>query len=566
MGAYTKTVLLKKLSDRLLSENESIEFKEKWHREHGHSISAIGNNNTGGWLIVGVNDEGVLPGKNLKWIKKQQSQIEGHINQCLEPHAAVPSVSIESVNNKLCLLIEIINPQKRVSWSEKSYRRIGSRTVKMSPGQERELDIKRPGLDFSSFHYNKSINSGLVLDFARFLKNSNVHWTALTASNVLSKLNIKNKNVSGILFGDFTFRLIHYNEHSEVLDQKEEKGLYRLLQKEYIQHIQSWTREKPLALKPGSLSVMEEKPYPTRVLREILVNAVAHSTFEKQGRGVEVRLYKNRITVSNPCSAQAVAFIKKRFSEEHFSHNPLLINILRKAQFSEELGTGKSKIFKTMIESGKREPLLEYQKLSDDYGIWSVTLYNEQPNIHFLKLLKKFKSIYTDNPDKYKISAALVLWKDKTLEEIFSYMDEYHKKLTGEILSGDNSPFLLKFDYSKKSKGKSSAKILLKRWGQVQLEGQKSKVFSSAEENTFKEILQDYAYQDNRRGYITNKEARYLFGLSNNQSEIVQLSKAFQSWEKSGFMKKEKKRGYWKVLRKPKQSQQLLFKDLFKRL
>ena len=50
----------------------------------------------------------------------------------------------------------------------------------------------------------------------------------------------------------------------------------------------------------------------------------------------------------------------------------------------------------------------------------------------------------------------------------------------------------------------------------VQLEGQDSKVFSKGEENNFKEILQNYAYKENRDGYITNKEARKLFGSSNS--------------------------------------------------
>ena len=549
-----------KLVKGQISENESIELKSKWQEKHGHSISAIGNNEQGGWLIIGVNDQGKVLDQKRTGIKKQQDYIERHIDKNLDPKATVQSISIESIKEKYCLFIEIINPQKAVAWNQKFYHRVGSQTIQMSPGDHKHLELKRPGLDFSKFKYNGSIDPSLVIDFARFLKNSSIPWTKLTVDKILSKLNIKNKNIAGILFGDWTFRLIHYNANSEVSDQIEEKGLYRLLQENCIKNIQAWTRSKPLTLRPGSLSVMEETPYPDLVLREILVNAVAHSSFERQGIGVEVRLYKNRITVSNPCSAQAESFINKRFSNEHFSHNPLLINILRKAQFSDELGTGKNKVFKSMIENGKREPLFEYKSLSNGYGIWSVTLYNEQPNTNFLKLLKKFKDIYKKDPDKYKISAALVLWKDKTLNEIFSYMDEYHKKATGEILSGPLSPFLLAYDHSKKN---TSAKILLKRWVKVQLEGQESKAFSKSEENTFKEILQDYAYKDNRQGYVTNKEVRQLFGLSNSQSEIVQLSKIFQNWEKEGFMKRGEKRRYWKIIRKPKWTQQKLFKDLF---
>ena len=562
MGSYTKTVLLKKLSSQQLTESKNVEFKSQWHQDYGKSISAIGNGEEGGWLIVGIDDKGVLSGKNSDWIKKQETSIENHISQYLKPNSTVQSISVEVLNNKKFMLIEIINPKAVVSWNEKFYKRVGTRTEEMIPGEKQELELKRPGLDFSSFDYKGKISSSLVLDFAGFLKNGNEDWVKLSADNVLSKLNIKDKNVSGILFGGFSFRVAHYNQESELTDQDEKEGLYSLLKEDFIQHIQSWTRTKGISLIPGSLSITEEKPYPDSVLREILVNAVAHSAFEKQEGEITVELYRNRIKVSNHCSAKATAFISKKFSQGHFSYNPFLMKILRQAKFSDEFGTGKNKIFKYMIESGRREPLFEYQKISDDYGIWSVTIYNEQPNKNFLRLLKKFKKLYESNTDKYKISAALVLWRNKTLEEIFSYIDDYHKRLIVEILSNNDSPFLLTREYSQKNKKKPVAKILLKRWVKVQLEGQESKVFSKAEENTFKGILQNYAYKENRGGYITNKEARQLFGLSNSQSEIVQLTKLFQHWEKKGFIEKGERRRDWKVKQKPK-SLEFSFRDLF---
>ena len=560
MSTYTKSLLLEKLSSQQLTETHYTEFKEKWHQNCGKSLSAIGNKN-GGWLIIGIDDKGQLLGKSSGWIKKQEELIDGHISQYLEPYSTVSSVSVETINNKSFILIEIINPKAVVSWNKKFYKRVGTRTDEMTPGEKQELEQERPGLDFSSSNYKGEVNSSLILDFAKFLKNGTEDWLKLSAEDILSKLNIKEKKASGILFGDFSFRVAHYNQESELTDQYEKEGLYSLLKNDFIRHIQSWTRTKEIRLIPGSLSVTEEIPYPALVLREVLVNAVAHSAFEKQARKVTVELYKNRIRISNHCSAKATAYINKKFHQDHESYNPLLMKILRKAQFSDEFGTGKNKIFKHIIENGRREPLFEYQPLSKDYGIWSVTIYNEQPNKNFLKLLKKFKKIYQNNIDKYKISAALVLWRDKTLKEIFSYIDEYHKRLVGEILSSDDSPFLYTTEYPEKNKKKPLVKILLKRWVKVQLEGQESKVFSKAEENQFKEILQIYAFKDNRKGYITNKEARQLFGLSNSQSEIVQLSKLFQQWEKKGFIEKGERRREWKLKKKTK-SPELSIKKL----
>ena len=387
MKRYLKENLLKELFAGQLHESEVVEFKEKWSQSNGKSLSAMGNGEERGWMIIGVDDKGHLLNKDKQWIKKQKHQIESHINEYLNSSATVQSISMESFEKKYCIVVEIIPHTSVVSWNHKYYKRNGASTTEMQPEEKKQLELKRPGFDFSSLEYKGDINSSLVLDFASFLPKDNGDWTKLSSDKILSKLNIKNKNASGILFGDFSFRLVHYNNDSEVLDQKELKGLHLLLQKGFIDHIQSWTRKKPLSLRSGSLSVMEEQPYSDDALREVLVNAVVHTAFEKRGGGIKVELYPNRIKISNHCLLEAEAFINKRFSTESFPYNIFLMKILRMANFSEELGSGKDKIFKYIIEDGKREPSFEYRKMPSDYGIWSVMLYNEELNKKSFKFI-----------------------------------------------------------------------------------------------------------------------------------------------------------------------------------
>ena len=545
MQGYTKETLLKELFDKQLNESETVEFKEKWTRSSGKSFSAIGNGEQKGWMIIGVDDNGCLINKSIQRMKKQKQEIENHINEYLNPSATIQSIEIKTFKEKHFIVIEIMTPISVVSWNQVYYKRSGSTTVEMSPGERKQLELERPGFDFSNLKYKGDVDHSLVLDFAKFLPQDNGDWLKLGADKILSKLNIKNKNVSRILFGDFSFRLVHYKANFEVLDQTETKGLYRLLQESFINHIQSWSRKKPIALKPGSLSVAEEEPYSDPALREVLVNAVAHSAFQKHGGGIKIELYPDRIEVSNHCLLEAEAFINKRFSKDSSSSNLFLMKILRMANFSEELGTGKNKIFKYVIEDGKREPLFVYKKFSNHYGIWSVTLYNEELNKNLLSLMKKLKTLYANQMDKYKLSVALVLWKDKSLNEILSYMDEHYANLTLEILTEENSPFLVT---SKQSNSKEKNLIIgLKRWSILKLKGQESKVFSTGEENKAKELLRNYAYENQRKGHITNKEARQLLDLSDSKSEQVQVSRLFQQWEKENFVEKGKKRGVWKI-------------------
>ena len=287
-------------------------------------------------------------------------------------------------------MIEVVDTGSPATWNKVHYKRIGSQTREMSDGEIETLRSKKPGLDFSAQKYKGSIDPALVLDFAQFLPTDNGQWTQLKAEHILKKLGVYETNAAGILFGDFTYRVAHYSASGDPLDQKEYRGLYTLLKENFIPNIQAWSRQQPMRLKKGTPVMEEEQPYAEVALREILVNAVAHSAYEQSRHEVTVRMHKNRIEISNHCAQKNTDFfIDKVFSEHHYLYNPLLMKTLRKAKISEALGSGKSKIFKSIIESGKREPLFSYTPMPNGYGQTSVTLYNEQPNKGFLKLLNE---------------------------------------------------------------------------------------------------------------------------------------------------------------------------------
>ena len=160
MSSYTKAVLLEKLSSQQLTENENVEFKSQWHQDYGKSISAIGNEEEGGWLIVGIDDKGFLLGKNSDRIKKQEANIENHISQYLEPNSTVQSISVEIVNKKKFILIEIINPKAVVSWNGKFYKRVGSSVI-----TKRFCRYNYQAIMSVSVRYKKSFNFSLTSCF-----------------------------------------------------------------------------------------------------------------------------------------------------------------------------------------------------------------------------------------------------------------------------------------------------------------------------------------------------------------------------------------------------------------
>lgn len=546
MPKISRQNLLDKVSQELIHEvlsafNGTVELKSDWEKKHGEKISAIANQDSreGGWLIIGINDQGKLLGKDINWLKDLEHKVSSHLAEFLKPNYEAVSVSGEQINGSHILLIEISSPDEVVYWDQKAFNLIGTTKHEMGFDEILSLELKLPGHDFSKLDYNDEVNSSLVLDFSQKLHEVNADWgldpSNTTANEILRKLGILKRNAAGILFGDFNVRIVHYDINGDVLDQKENKGLYNILNDKFIEEIQSWTRKQGTSLKTVSIAAKEETPYPLEALREILANAVAHSFYSKNRGDIVVEMFPNKICISNNCTLEAKMFVNKWFSGVNNSQNKVLMSILRMAKLTDELGSGKNRIFRYMIENGKREPLIDFAEFQSS-GRWKITLYNEESNTALLTLIERLKSHFK-NPDQWRIATALVLWAKKPWSQILHNLDEHFKKVAESVLENKNRPI-----------NKWQDKIILKRWVRAIFEGQVTISFTTVEEDFYLNLFKDLTAHPSYKGLITNSQAREIIGLTDTTSEAAQLSNLFRKWGKLGYVEKTSKRGEWKFL------------------
>jgi len=90
MPRLTKEQIIKKISSEKVLEVliPNVELKSSWRQEYGKDISAIANHfrKEGGWIILGINDDGTLSEWDEKTLIKTESQVVNHVNQYLEPN------------------------------------------------------------------------------------------------------------------------------------------------------------------------------------------------------------------------------------------------------------------------------------------------------------------------------------------------------------------------------------------------------------------------------------------------------------------------------------------------
>jgi predicted HTH transcriptional regulator len=111
--------------------------------------------------------------------------------------------------------------------------------------------------------------------------------------------------------------------------------------------------------------------YPEAALREALVNAVAHRSYEDQSRKVFVRVFSDRVEIASPGYApQPLTLAKLRKGDYRpCSRNPLVAQTLATLGKMEQRGTGFSRMQDAMLNHGLAAPEIGQQD-----GFFVVTL------------------------------------------------------------------------------------------------------------------------------------------------------------------------------------------------
>ncbi|MBI3942516.1 MAG: transcriptional regulator [Chloroflexi bacterium] len=102
----------------------------------------------------------------------------------------------------------------------------------------------------------------------------------------------------------------------------------------------------------------EQEEYPREVIREAIVNAVAHRDYGIRGDEIRVTLYADRLEIYSPGRLPGHVTLAN-LKDERFSRNPGIVQILADLGFIERLGYGIDRMLSTMKARGLPEPKFE---------------------------------------------------------------------------------------------------------------------------------------------------------------------------------------------------------------
>lgn len=526
--------LVSELASRKLVEHRhsNVELKQSWAQDVGKKISSNANkiHLPVAWVVIGVSDAGQLVGRDQAWAKKAEDEISGHLNQYLDPFQTCQSVESHEVGGSWIVVVKVSNPGAVVYWNNTAYKSGGTTISPMEPHETMELTVSLPGLnDYSAQKCDGGGDGGLIRRFAtrvakRAADSPLAAIDGIDAEAALMRIGIKGKNTARLLFGDATFRVIHYDGGGVPTRNSTVGPIYRIFDSQFYEDIEAFAHKHHYS---------RGRIYPARAFQEAIANAVAHAAYFENNGQIMVEAHPDRLCISNLCTRESAYFANRWFSRSRHTVNRLLMETLRLAGHVDELGRGKNLIFSDYIAAGRPAPTVVIERAAR-YSRWRLILPGGLSDERHVRLLDALRQHYKDE-HKALIALALVLWRDKPVEEVRKHIDGESAPIFAEVLADYRGATF----YSEKAD-----RIFLARWARLLLhEGVDSKALSEAEE----EQLYKIAYEFRMRYYngdVTPKDMRELGQLGHTSGAKTVCSKLLAKWTTQGKVTKVKNGQY----------------------
>jgi ATP-dependent DNA helicase RecG len=401
--------------DSLLSTTESVrlELKAAWSEQTldqiMRTICAFANDFqelNGGYIIIGIredeNHRPILPPEGLENtdIDEIQQTIRGQCKR-IEPEY-YPVISPEVYHGKLILVIWCPGgdnrpyqaPPQAKSGDREYYVRLGSATVEAKGEVLTQLMQKTAKLPFDA-RRNQAygidiISPSLVRSFLFDIKSDWSISNGIQERDLYRQLGISApvnghdvpRNIALLFFVDDPEKyfpgaridVVQYGDEGDLLEERIFRGPLHVQLRQTLDYLDNLST-KMIKKVPGQAEAKRTVAFPYDAMREALVNAVYHRSYEGTPDPTQVRLYPDRmeiISYPGPMPGIELTHFQRGASVPPVpNRNRLIGNFLKDLKLAEGRGTGIPKIRRTMRENGSPEPTFYF---TEDRSYFQVTL------------------------------------------------------------------------------------------------------------------------------------------------------------------------------------------------
>jgi len=505
-------------------------------------------NGDGGVVIFGVSDKIIGRSKAIHGVSGHNLDTwRRGIFDGTRPHLEVDVEELKVPEGTGCLLIVRVPKGYFPPYGTSQglfKRRIGKNCMPIDPGEFVSIRVSSGALDWSGQTASGISMEDLdPLEIARarsFLRSRNPESPLLSLSDTAFLQGIEAvrngavTNTGLLLFGKpeiisekIPQSQVHY-VHQISETQVARNDLWRMSLLQIIEKLEGIFSSplNPEEEIPVGLFRLRIPAFPLEVVREAVLNAVTHRDYSQPGE-VLIRHSTHELAVTSPGGFIGGITLRNILRHEPVARNRTLANAFLKLRLVESAGTGRRKIFISMLQYGKRIPRYEADESHVTLRVFNGAfdhamarlIANWQAHgkdigldgLMILTYLKSHRYIRTSDAE-----ALLQVDRDEALE-ILDQMSDPKRGILERRGHTHEATFYLT---------KSVARDLIGNVGYTTAKG--------IDRVRYPELVRGYVED---HGSISNKECRQLLGLGDSPSAKVEASRLLKIWSDSdGFL------------------------------
>jgi len=363
-------------------ESQTLEFKAAFSNEAVEAIAAFSNTN-GGTVLLGVADNGQIPGLNLTAEKLQQWVNE--VKTKTTP-AILPEADVITLDGKTVAALRVKEyPIKPVGVKGRYYKRVGNANHLMTPDEVAQAHFRTFN---SSWDYTTDPEHTLediaLTKVKKFISRVNKGRSVKIKDaplKALEKLDlVRGEHISRACYLLFLKReslftaveLGRFQTPTLIKDGDRTKSdLFTQVDAVFNFILKHINKEYIITGKPQR---DERWDYPLDALREIIINSIVHRDYSGPTGGI-VKVYDDKIEISNAGRLPPGLTVAQLVSGEYISEprNAQIAEMFKEAGVIERYGSGIGRIINDFKEYGLTAP--EFAELGNYFR---VTVYKKR--------------------------------------------------------------------------------------------------------------------------------------------------------------------------------------------
>ncbi len=371
-------MLLKKLQELILQqEGFKLEFKESYTPKIAHDIVAM-SNSKGGKILIGVTDQGQI--KGVDFSNKLKSEIIDLARNCEPPI----NVSVQYFHK----IIQIEIPEstdKPHSCFAGFYKRYDSVSQKLKQSEIALMFQEGQKIPFDERNVNAFKESDLSIQKMNLYSdecNLSLRINKLNCAQFLQTLGlIKNKKINsttGLFFAKNSAKyfpqskisMIAFKDHlgTEIFDRYDVQDDLLTQFNQALFFLEKHLNKSSQIVGKNRIDRLE---IPIEILRESIANAIIHRSYEMTGTEIQIRIFPDKVQITNPGGLVAGMTIEK-MGQLLIRRNELIADLFFRMHKAEKAGTGIRRIEAARLKSGIQKSAYE------SFGEFFVSVFSRE--------------------------------------------------------------------------------------------------------------------------------------------------------------------------------------------